>query len=102
MSSKDEYILQRSGGHFFIQKASERGIKILVPPESDLLQPPPLYGLADGTSFGRKQAARETEIKMRVADAQNRLAAVQGEIAYLNGALEDNWYNRQIWGGVQL
>lgn len=46
MASKDEYILQRPGGHYFMQIAASRGIKVSVPFESDLAQPPPLYGFS--------------------------------------------------------
>jgi hypothetical protein len=98
MSSKDEYILQRPGGHYFIQKARERGINVVIPPESDLAQPPPLYGLSDSTTFGRKMAAREQEVRARIAEAMQRQANVNAEITYLNGALEDIGYVRNIAG----
>jgi hypothetical protein len=100
MASKDEYIQQRPGGHYFITVARQRGVKVTIPPESDLLQPPPLYGYADSTNFGRKLAARETEVRQRINDAQNHLNQAQQTITYLNGALEDIDYMRSIWAGL--
>lgn len=100
MSSKDEYILQRPGGHYFIQKAAERGIKVLIPSESDLAQVPPLYGISDATPYGRKMAAREQEVRQRIAEATQRQQQAGSEITYLNGALEDIMYQRAIWGGL--
>lgn len=98
MSSKDEYILQRPGGKFFIREAKLRGIKVTIPDESDLAQPTPLYGISDGTSFGRKMAAREQEVRVRIQDATQRMQSAQAEITYLNGALEDIQYVRNIAG----
>ena len=99
MSSKDEYILQRPGGHYFMMKAIERGIKVTVPQESDLVQPPPLYGIHDSTPMGRKQASRRQEVTGRIQQAQMRLQQAQNEMTYLSGALEDIDYFSQIWGG---
>lgn len=102
MASKDEYILQRPGGHYFIQEARRRGIEIVVPPESDLLQPPPLYGVTTSTPLARKIAARRKEVADRIAQTNAQIGALQGQLAYLNGALEDITYFDQIWGGLQI
>jgi hypothetical protein len=101
MASKDEYILQRSGGHYFMQLAAMRGITVNVPYESDLAQPPPLYGYADSTPFGRKLHIREQELKGRVHDAEQQLAHLQGAIPFLKGALEDMDYIKTLWSGLQ-
>lgn len=99
MSSKDEYILQRPGGHYFILEARRRGIKVTIPSESDLVQPPPLYGIFDSTPMGRKIAARRQEVTSRIQQAQMQVQQLQGSITYLNGALEDVDYFANIWGG---
>jgi hypothetical protein len=99
MSSQGEYIAQRPGGHYFILKAEERGIKLNIPNESDLLQPPPLYGIHDSTPMGRKQASRRQEIVGRIAGCDQRIMQAQGEKNYLSGALEDNDYYQNVWGG---
>jgi hypothetical protein len=101
MASKDEYILQRAGGQYFMQKATERGIKVSVPFESDLAQAPELYGYADSTPFGRKIHVRKKEIQDRVAGMKAERDKLSHNITYLEGALEDIEYVKSIWGGVQ-
>jgi hypothetical protein len=99
MASNEEYILQRPGGHYFMMLARNRGVKVTVPPESDLAQHPPLYGYEDTTPMGRKLAARSLELDNRVNQAQAQINQLQAQIHYLNGAREDIKYMRQIWGG---
>ena len=100
MASRDEYILQRSGGHFFIQEAVKRGIIVHVPKESDLAQPPALYGFDDSTNFMRKLCAREKELQDRINPMKQQREQLNQNITYLEGALEDIDYMRTIWGGV--
>jgi len=100
MSSKDEYILQRSGGHHFICVADDRGIKVTIPPESDLAQPPPLYGYCDMTPYGRKSAARERETQERMQQLEAQIGQMQQQLVYLKGALENQQYMRQVYGSV--
>jgi hypothetical protein len=100
MASKDEYIAQRSGGHYFISIAQQHGIKVLIPSESDLAQPPPLYGYAEVTPFGRKIAARDAELKGRINAMEAEKQRIDSGITYLRGALEDIDYFKSIWSGV--
>lgn len=101
MASKDEYILQRPGGQFFMQEAAKRGIKVSIPFESDLAQPPALYGYSDSTPFGRKMHVRELELKNRVAAMKAERDKLTHSITYLEGALEDMDYIKGIWAGIQ-
>lgn len=101
MASKDEYILQRSGGHYFIQEAKKRGIKVFLPQESDLLQPPPLYGFDDSTAFLRKVMVRKKELTDRLNAMRPQRDQMNNSIVYLEGALEDVDYIISIWGGAQ-
>jgi hypothetical protein len=101
MASRDEYILQRSGGHFFIQEAVRRGIIVHVPKESDLAQPPALYGFDDSTNFMRKLCAREKELQDRINPMKQQREQLNQNITYLEGALEDIDYMKSIWGGAQ-
>jgi hypothetical protein len=100
MSSKDEYIQQRPGGHYFIQRAQEAGIKVTIPDESDLMQPPPLYGWSESTPFARKMAARWQEVNERLGQAEPQAAQIQQQVVYLRGARENMDYMRQVWAGV--
>lgn len=101
MASKNEYILQRPGGHYFMQLAATRGIRVSIPYESDLAQHPPLYGYSDSTPFGRKVAVREQELNNRVAQMKSERDKLNTNITYLEGAVEDLDYIKSIWGGVQ-
>lgn len=101
MASKDEYILQRSGGHYFIQLAKQRGVKVHIPFESDLEQPPGLYGYAEATPVGRKICAREQELNARIAALVTQHSSIGEQITYLRGALEDIQYFKSIWIGAQ-
>lgn len=101
MASKDEYILQRSGGHYFIQLATKRGVNIHLPLESDLAQPPGLYGFDSATPFGRKLLARQQELNQRVAAMTQQRDQLNTQVTYLQGALEDVQYMIQIWSGAQ-
>lgn len=46
MAADGEYEYQRPGCHHFITAALHQGIKVQLPPESSLGNPPPLYGCA--------------------------------------------------------
>lgn len=99
MASRDEYILQRPGFYFFRHMAEQRGIKVSAPNESDIMQPPGLYGYSDVTPMGRKILAREKELKDRLAGLKNEHARLTQNITYLEGAVEDIDYFKSIWLG---
>jgi hypothetical protein len=101
MASKDEYILQRPGAYYFFSEGAKRGIKMTAPYESDILQPPGLYGFSDVTPFGRKVLARTTEIKERLNGMRQQRDSLVHNITYLEGALEDLDYIHSIWAGAQ-
>jgi hypothetical protein len=101
MASRDEYILQRPGGHYFMLEAAKRGIKVSIPYESDLAQAPALYGYSDSTPFGRKMQVRRQELNTRISQMKAERDKLINNITYLEGALEDLDYVQSIWGGVQ-
>lgn len=101
MASRDEYILQRPGAYHFFNEAKKRGIKISAPYESDIMQPPGLYGYSEVTPFGRKLIARTQELKDRLNGMRQQRDGLTQNITYLEGALEDIDYVSAIWGGVQ-
>lgn len=101
MASKDEYILQRAGGQYFMQLAASLGIEVIAPKESDLMQPPQLYGYSEITPFGRKIHVRTQEIKERLANMRVERDKLAHNITYLEGALEDLDYVQSIWGSAQ-
>lgn len=101
MASKDEYILQRPGGYYFMHEASRRGIKVSIPMESDMMQPPPLYGYSEVTPIGRKLHVRKQEINDRISQMAAERDKLSHNITYLQGAAEDMEYVQNIWSGAQ-
>ena len=101
MASRDEYILQRPGAYYFFMEGKRRGIKMMAPYESDIMQPPGLYGFSEVTQFGRKLLARKVELEQRVRDLKNQRDTSTTQITYLEGALEDLDYFSAIFIGVQ-
>ena len=101
MASRDEYILQRPGAYYFFMEAKRRGIKMTAPYESDIMQPPSLYGFSEVTQYGRKLLARKVELDQRVAQLKQQRDGASTQVTYLEGALEDLDYQMAIFGGVQ-
>jgi hypothetical protein len=101
MASREEYILQRPGFYFFRYMAKVKGIKVFAPNESDIMQPPGLYGYSDTLPFARKLHARREEVRGRIAQMEAEKARLVENILYLKGADEDIDYTLSIWSGVQ-
>lgn len=101
MASRDEYILQRPGAYYFFMEARRRGVTIRAPHESDIMQPPGLYGFSEVTQYGRKVLARKAELQSRVRDLEAQRDNAATQVTYLKGALEDLDYFDSIFGGVQ-
>lgn len=99
LANNEERRSQRSGVHHFIWLAEQCGIRVSAPIESDILNPPPLYGFDEYTRMGRKLVLRSKELKddiSKMEEEQKRLAL---NIERLKGALEDNEYHQAIWTG---
>lgn len=101
MASREEYIIQRPGAYWFICEGARRGCKIWAPYESDIMQPPPLYGWSDVGPLGRKLNARKSELTSRLTQMRQQRDDLIKNITYLEGALEDNDYSMSIQGGAQ-
>jgi hypothetical protein len=99
MSASSEYAYQRPAMQHFIWLAAQTGVKVIAPDESDILQPPPLYGFSDATAMGRKLAVRERELQGRVNQLTRQRDLYNHDIAFLEGAIEDIDYLRKTWLG---
>lgn len=99
MASRDEYVQQRAGGQYFIVEGARRGVKVWAPYESDIMQPPGLYGYSDARPLGRKTLSREKEIKDRLAQMIPQRDQLNHQITYLQGAAEDVDYFKSIHMG---
>lgn len=97
MAANEEYADQRPGCQFFVQVAYQLGISIVIPPESDLLAPPMLYGIGESDHMMVKLTERRRELEGRLAGAQARLSSANGEVQFLTGALDDINYMTKTW-----
>lgn len=97
MSATDEYGWQRAGAHRFIEIAEERGIKVTVPPESDLRQPPPLYGIGMTDPRWIKWRVHMTELKDQLHKAQAAQAEAIRTAAFYDGAVQTMRYMMNTW-----
>ncbi len=92
MSAGEEYGQQRPGCQYFIQLAMNAGIHLVVPFESDILEPPPPYGYRESSRMWWKMNTRYRELAGKRAALQARSAGDQQQIAILDGALSDVEY----------
>ena len=97
MAADSEYNQQRLACQFFVREILKAGIGLVVPPESDLLEPAPLYGYSENSRQWRKYYARTQELQQRIAKLDAELQAKQNERVHLNGALDDMNYHRSHW-----
>ena len=99
MAANEEYGYQRAGCQYFITLAATLGIKIYVPPESDLLRPMPLYGIDESSWWMIKLTARQRELTQRLNHAKMQMEQAARDVAFLTGALDDMDYHLKTWGG---
>lgn len=86
MAAADEYAYQRPGCQFFLLEAMRRGFGVYLPPESDLMRPPPVYGISEWDHNYIKLTARAKELNnvtqgatAEMEQARIRIAGSQGE-----------------------
>lgn len=97
MSAAEEYMWQRPGCHFFITMAHALKIRLVVPEESDILRPPPLYGISESWHRSIKFLARTDMLKARLRNVEIGQKNLADEAAFVKGALDDNEYHRRTW-----
>lgn len=97
MTASDEYAFQRPGCQYFIQKCHDLGIKIIVPPHSDIAQPAPLYGYKEADRFYRKMFIRREELLARLSEQEATMKQAVRNKLQLEGALEDLQYTIESW-----
>ncbi len=97
MAANSEYNQQRLACQFFIREIINGGINLVVPPESDLLEPAPLYGYSENSRQWRKYYARQGELKERIARLDQEIQVKSHEKTHLVGALDDMEYQVAHW-----
>ena len=87
MADASEYVHQKIGVRFFIQVARMAGIKVTVPPESEIMVPGRLYCYDDTSWVEMKARARLKELENRNAGNDQHRQTLLLEKAALQGAL---------------
>jgi len=75
------------------------GIEVGVPPESEVLRPPPLYGVCEQQHHFIKLLQRQRELTDRRDSVQNEMNMKSKEVDFLNGALDDISWTMNSWIG---
>jgi hypothetical protein len=77
--------------------AEDIGIKITVPPQSDILEVHPMYGYKEQWRSYWKMKARQEEIQGRMVALDNKIANAQEQRLQLAGAMQSMSYEKNTW-----
>jgi len=102
LANSEERRAARPGVHHMIWMAEQAGITVSAPPESDIFNPPPLYGYVESTPRGRKLASKSKEMKDAIAEMEATKAEIERNIAHMQGALEVNQYHEAVQCGEPI
>lgn len=97
MATSGEYGGQRPSCEYFLGLAAGLGIKVYLPPESDLLKVAFMYGAEDDTAMFAKLSSREKELRDRLGVLTQQQQQITVQAAQVQGALEDVTYWRSVW-----
>ena len=101
MAATSEYHDQRMGLHAFAQIAAYMGIEVGCPPESDLLRPPPLYGVCEQSHAWIKETVRARELAGRLRQLEATVAQSNQEAQFIRGAMDDqDWHLHSFIGNI--
>ncbi len=87
MCHNSEYGHQRLGMHFFIHEAVKRGIKVQIPPESEIGQPFPPYGYRDANRAWRRLNAKRKELEAKMAHLAEQIDQMTANRIEIQGAI---------------
>lgn len=97
MSANEEYVNQRPHCQLLVQIAASLGIKIALPAESDLMQPPPLYGIHESHPKHVKLLARQVDLEQRLALVRGQMEGARNAEQQILGALDTVKYMMHTW-----
>ncbi len=97
MAAGEEYAYQRPGCQHFLGLAKSLGIEIVVPIESDLLQPTTMYGIAEMHPRYAKFLARKKELEDRLRGHDATAQHHQQQALFVRGALDDLKHIMDHW-----
>jgi hypothetical protein len=99
MAASEEYGYQKAGCQYFIMLARQLGIEVYIPPESDLMRPPNLYGICELDHQHIKLTARYRELQGRANEKMQQMKDSEMELHFLKGAQDDIIYQMNTWIG---
>jgi len=97
MAAAEEYASQRPGCHYFFMEAEKRGIEIVAPPQSDILEPLPPYGFKEFNPKYWRSKARKQELRQSIDEARQRLHMAQKELDIKEGAFQNEIYHTNTY-----
>ena len=97
MAAGEEYGPQKDGCLAMIHVARSVGIKVTVPPQSDLLRPVPLYGFREQDPMFIKLGKRIEELSAQHNNWEATYQDADRKRWYFKGALDDVLHVRQTW-----
>lgn len=97
MSAEEEWQSQRDHCQTLIWIAKQCGIKVYLPPESDLIRPTAPYGFRETDPMHIKLITRENELTQRVQALDQQLHALNNERQFVAGALSNTRYALKTW-----
>lgn len=98
MAANEElYTGQRSACQWFMQILVGLHIGFYVPPESDLLTPPPMYGVSETSHRHIKWLERKNELTARMQSASAQIEQLQKTVMFFQGAVDDMDYHLKMW-----
>ena len=97
MAATEEWGYQRPGCQHFVGLAMAAGINIVLPPESDLMRPPTMYGIGEANPRHIKWIAKKAEIEARKAQLTAQHDEIVKQSMAANGALAEVEYLLSSW-----
>ena len=97
MATGGEYAAQRPSCEYLLGIAVGMGVKVYVPPQSDLLKSSALYGTGADTALHAKMLERRQELTERARNLEQQASQAQIQLAQIQGALETTNYIIDVW-----
>ena len=97
LATSGEYSAQRPSCEWMIGVATGMGVKVYIPPQSDLLKLSSMYGAEDDSALHAKMTERQGELKGRAQQLDQQLNQIQTQRAQTQGALETTNYVLDVW-----
>lgn len=97
MSAHEEYAYQRPGCQFFIREAAMNGIEVMLPPQSDLAEPMPVYAYKEFWPMYHKMQASKKELEERLAHHAKQEKKHEQQRLVIQGAIDYQNYVNNTW-----